>query len=475
MNITEEEYICTITRLAAEAFRIKDNKPWYAKKEVENRLNDAKNTTNETPLPESIFANVLTNGDYLISLLGRKWRESILPILSLVELFKNRTSTKEITVLYLPTSSRYLTDVFGSPMNVSRTIKKCVKVGLLKCVNENYRFAGETTYSKLYAWNKEMERTILAFCKEHGIKAEIPRSLTMKKALEEFGKNDGWKKKAEGFIIKIAQRTALPKTLTDEEVVDALLERYPEIREAMETAVELNRNLPESEQISVLPRINRSKSGTITKIGFRITNPIVSAKVHDNQNDDYHGIWLKRDVLEPVLGSWVEYDVKSSIYRVAHLLKTGLWLPDTVDLYERISGFKFRNENDRRNFKLLCMSLYFENSPKSLVAHYEAKGMEEDDKDGLLESIERAMGRMGDICGESLRSEIFVAESCIYLEAFRRMRERGWRVIQVYDGFYIQTSIRELKGRQMLQDAARKIVEESAYWYFDRYFKGEQK
>lgn len=464
--MTQEEYEARVLALAAEAYRIKDNKSVFSTKKTDNE---------KKPLPEPINEDVFRicyimeiTRESLSSLFGRKWKSSILSILSIVELFKNRTSTKEVTVLYLPTHSRYLTDVFGNPMKVWRAIQNCLKIGLVVCVNEDYKFGTDNNYSKLYAWNKKMERAVLDFCKKEGIKAEIPHSVTMERILEDYeeGIHQGWNEKADWAQIRITQRTALPKTLTDEEVIDAILTRYPEIKDAMKTAVELNRTLPESEQISVLPRINRSTSGTITKIGFRITNPIVSAKVHDNQNSDYHGPWLKRDVLEPLFGRWAEYDVKSSIYRVSHLLAKGKWLPDSVDLYELIAGFKFPTEEARRNFKQLCMSLYFENSAVSLVSHYKMKGMNLDDDKKLLDTIENARDNMEWACGECFRSEIFVAESCIYLEAFRRMMERGWRVIQVYDGFYIKD------GDENTVEEARKIVEESAYWYWWKYSRG---
>ena len=483
--MTQEEYIASILALANEAVRIKDNKPYFFDKNKTvprwdslkntdgNSPNSAENSTDENPLSESIFLNCPimvfdeTLPDFFFSLFGRRWKSSLTSIRTLVELFKNRTSTKEVTILYLPTRCKYLTDIFGNHKQVSRTIQRCLKVGLLKCVNDKFRFGEYNSYSKQYAWNKKAERLILDYCKECGIKASIPHSVTMKWAIDHFGENDGWKIKAEGLNIDIVPQTALPKELTNEEVVEAILVRYPQIKDAMVTAIRLNRNLPEEEQISVVPTIQRSKSGTITKIGFRITNPIVSAKVHDNQNDDYHGIWLKRDVLEPKFGKWAEYDVKGSIYRVAHFLSFHEWLPDTIDPYEEMAGFKFDTKEERNHFKYLSMQLYFENSAASQLSHYVLKGLDESfqDKNYIVPVIEEARWRQRQFCGESIRSKIFIHESCIYMEAFRRMvEEKGWRVIQVYDGFYIKD------GNEETAREARKIVEESAYWYLERYY-----
>lgn len=486
--MNEQEYIAVVTALAAEAVRIKDNKPYYGNETVTdtetngnsleknngNSLNPAETVTDENPLPEGIFQNcylMVFDENSLSSLFGKRWMTSITTILSLVELFKNRTSCEETTILFLPTTSHYLTDVFGNKMQVSRVIDRCKKLGLLYCVNEKFHYGDGKAYSKLYAWNKKMERLVLDFCRKRNIKADIKHSVTMERILQDFDSkaNDTWKEKTDGLVVRIAQRTALPKTLTDEEVIEGVLTRYPEIRDAMETAVRLNRSLPESFQISCIPNINRAKSGTISKVGFRITNPIVSAKVHDNQNSDYHGPWLK-DILKENLGSWAEYDVKSSIYRVTYLLNFGEWLPDSVDLYPKMAGFDFKTKEDRNHYKHFCMSLYFCNSAKSILANYYRKQLDMGvGRDELLKTIEEARARMLDTIGHSYRSEIFVAESCIYLEAYRRMvEEKGWRVIQVYDGFYIEN------GDEKTVEQARKIVEECAYWYLRKYWNGEK-
>lgn len=461
-----ENYKAIISALATEAVRIKDNKGIFAKSAVCWQL---------PTVADDKFADVDCNlsMDTFTRLYHKRWRTAATTILSLVELYKCRTSTKETTILYLPTTSRYLTDVFGNPMGVSRVIDRAERIGLLKCVDEGYRFGVEAARSKLYAWNKGMERSVIALCKKEGIEPAIRHSVAMERVLSESSDLlKSAKAKTEGLDIRITQRTALPKDLTDEEVVAALLDRYPEIRDAMETAVRLNKILPESEQISAMPRITRSKNGTITKIGFRVTNPMVSAKVHDNANDDYHGPWL-RDLLMTKFGEWTEYDVKSSIYRVSHLLADGEWLDDSIDLYPEMAGFGMSGES-RANYKLLAMSLYFENSPQSLVAHYRAKGLNLPYTDEeLVSAINEARSRMRDVCGDSYRSEIFVAESCIYLEAYRRMvEEKGWQVVEVYDGFHI----RLVGGMDAakVRDEAAKIVEDCAYWYINRYF-GEQK
>ena len=231
-------------------------------------------------------------------------------------------------------------------------------------------------------------------------------------------------------------------------------------------AITLNEHLSIDEQISANPKITRAKK-SISKIGFRITNPLVSAKEHSNENDaNFTGKWRK-DVLKDKLGKWVEYDVTSSIYRVAYLINHGVWLPRDKDLYAMMVGMDFPTTKDRDNYKAFAMKLYFDSSARSIVNHLVGKGV---DKMSASEAVvEEARKRMFAVVGKPLKSEIFLHEGCIYLEAFRRMvEERKWRVIQVYDGFYVRLD--DGMDAKKVFDEVDRIVTDCAYWYLDNFF-----
>ncbi len=53
----------------------------------------------------------------------------------------------------------------------------------------------------------------------------------------------------------------------------------------------------------------------------------------------------------------MEYDVKSSIYRLTHFLNFKVWLDNSIDLYEEMYGQPFENEEQRKQYKLFAMKL----------------------------------------------------------------------------------------------------------------------
>ena len=453
------EYLNEIRQLAADSYEHRASPPDY------RRSRDAA----EHPDKPIVFDE--TTPATVRRALGRKWKENLPPVLALVGYYKHGTSRKRVTVLPISTHSERLLDIFGSPVNVSNVIRLCLKCGLLQCVDESYRFGPWEPRAKRYAWNKQAQDSVTALADEAGIVAAPPvRERTPEYALTLPKKRI--KRRAEGLEIKIAQKTSIPKDVTDDEILVRLLERYPQMKEAMETASRLNRDLPPCERMRCFPSIHRARDGRISKIGFRISNPIVSLKEHDNGNDDYNGLWRK-EYLGTVFDSWAEYDVKSSIYRVSYLLEHGEWLPDEVDLYERMAGFPFQSKEERDRFKFFSMQLFFEPSARSLAHHLTLKGATEgfvrNFGDGrLVPTLVEAKTRMEDAIGTCRRSEIFLHESCVYLNAFRRMvEEEGWRVVQIYDGFYIRLD--DGMDRATVERRCAEIVAEEAIRYHGRF------
>ena len=395
---------------------------------------------------------------------GRKWKRNLRTLLQLAESVKYLTSSKHTIVLYFALTSGRLLDIFGNGSAIYHAIQLGVKCGLLLMVERAIfdRFDGSDNVCRLYAWNTAVEKIIRDIARKNRIRCKMSKSARMKRALRNHGKLVGKAlDKTNGKPIKIAQSTMLPLALSDDEIVDALRDYYPQ----QDVAIILNEHLFIDEQISANPKITRAKK-SISKIGFRITNPLVSAKEHSNDNDiNFTGKWRK-DVLKDKLGEWVEYDVKSSIYRVAYLINHGVWLPRDNDLYSMMSGFEFPTPKDRDNYKALAMKLYFDSSAGSIVNHLVGKGV---DKGSASEAVvEEARKRMFAVVGKSLKSEIFLHEGCIYLEAFRRLvEERKWRVIQVYDCFYVRLDA-GMDEAKVIEEVDH-IVENCAYWYLDKF------
>ena len=68
---------------------------------------------------------------------------------------------------------------------------------------------------------------------------------------------------------------------------------------------------------------------------------------------------------------------------------------------------------------------------------------------------------MTNAIGSSYRSEIFLHESCIYTQVAHRIRQMGYRLIQIYDGFFTNKPLGE--------KAFDEIVKECALDYYDKW------
>lgn len=415
-----------------------------------------------------------TDEDQVLRSLGRKWKKNIKALLALSSSVKYLTYSKHTIILYFALSSGRLLEIFGNSAAIYNAIKLGLKCGLLVRQDTGYDHTSPDPMNHLclmYAWNRRVDEMVASIAKKKKIGIRKQKSVRMKRAKRNHGKLvQKALVKANGKTIRIAQSASLPLELTDDEIVDALRDYYPQLAWAQDLAITLNHNLnlPDDEQISANPKVTRAGK-SISKIGFRITNPLVSAKEHHNANDaNFKGRWRK-DVLADKLGKWVEYDVKSSIYRVAYLINHGVWLPRDQDLYSMMAGFEFPTAQDRDNYKALAMKLYFDDSAKSIVHHLVGKGV---DKVYASEAVvEEARKRMFAVVGKSLKSEIFLHEGCIYLEAFRRMmEERRWRVIQVYDGFYVRLD--DGMDEVAVKSELDRIITDCAYWYLGKFLGG---
>ena len=150
-----------------------------------------------------------------------------------------------------------------------------------------------------------------------------------------------------------------------------ILDKYPQIKQLWQTLDEDNKSLEADEWTFAPLTIERSgslKDSRISRIAIRARNSYCSAKVHDiTEQDLINGRVLRDEVIKAKYGHVYEQDVKSSIYRVTYLLNKGVWLDDSIDLYEMIAGFKFETPEQRDLFKRpFCQKMYFSASSKDM-------------------------------------------------------------------------------------------------------------
>ena len=243
---------------------------------------------------EKISCEDLSEED-TIKKLGRKKFWNLTLLKPFVDILKYKTQTKTTSILSLSCNSRFWKMVYNKHQYVSRLFKLAQEVQLIKCVDETYRFNTKRhNRSKMYAWNKKQEKTILSLFKKYHITDKFIQSLIsinysyLITIVNTFEKDE--KKKQElveakrRFNIRIAQRTCLP--LSDEVIAAGINERYPQYLAMCKTIAEDNAMKPIDEMDYANLNIKRDKNKNAISISIRKTNQYCPAKVNDVTDED---------------------------------------------------------------------------------------------------------------------------------------------------------------------------------------------
>ncbi len=247
----------------------------------------------------------------------------------------------------------------------------------------------------------------------------------------------------ERYNICLSSSLRLPAELTDEQVRACIHARYPQLAVLDTLRERINREYYADKptlQLRQRIRISRGATGMISKIGTRCTSGLCLLRANDIPHG-YAGL-TRHMFLKQYYGGreWHEYDIKSSIYRVARFLRTGEWLAGEVDFYERMSPYEFADEQERSDYKKLAMRLFFGGSPAKITSAFlhelRKSGTELDySRQEVEEAVGLAQARMFSAVGESIGSEVFLHEGAIYLTLLERLLRAGMRVVSVYDEF----------------------------------------
>lgn len=396
-------------------------------------------------------------------------------VLAFIDSKKRNRFADGFTVMSIACTSKTMKALCGSEMNVSNFIKYMKIIGLLANYDKTYRFNSDRfNRSKSYVYSKEAEDKIKEYCEMNSIKK-------YKVVYNGSKKNKKFQKKIEFFEnseVRFSSKLYLmkPENLSKEDFEDYLLlqlyENYPQLEYFQNLANEINEKYYEDDpdrQIRFNPSFTWNRDETaVTKIGIRATNSCVSAKKEKEKGDEE---WIKyREELLEQYGLKYEFDVKSSVPRVTYLLTNGKWLDNDIDLYKIMfdkyveiepSEYMEWGEEARKIYKYFFMRGYFD-SYNMLAAHVkraislkgkydkgEWKGL-----DKVLynykKSIEETIGEL------KYDSEIFFHESCIYMKVLKVLLEKGYDVLQIYDGFYTDKECKEIE----------KIVKAKALEYY---------
>ena len=381
------------------------------------------------------------------TLLGRKWKTCLELVGAFIEEYKYVTTREYITELNISVTSENLVDIFESSRNVSNVIKMTKKIGLIICTDVSYTFGQKDqtkNRSRKYIWNKVVQDVVLRMIEHEKITVRKPHSAPMSTSYDyvtELASALLASKSAPKFSSKLRISNAL-----DSIIIRALELRYPQLLYYQRRCEEMAERfgLDVTQRLTFEPSIHRSPSKKyVTKIGIRAYSPVCA--LEKDERDEYLRHTFDSD--------FMEYDVKSSIYRVTKLLNYGIWEDDSVDLYTQMypapsspqgswsstdvvgpSVASFFTYEERAAFKQLAMRLYFD-YPNKVYLHTLPvwEGYNETDVKADLKEIRQSMLN---VTGPFYDSEIFFHESCIYIDVSYTLRSMGLDVVQVYDCFY---------------------------------------
>lgn len=399
--------------------------------------------------------------------LGRKWRLGIENLTNLAVVLENVWPTSKLTdCVTIAQDSSMWKDLLGmSQQQVSDTVRKALDVGLLKLRTPSEYF---NHTSATYWVNHDLARQLIEADDDPPIPSDSVNQQigdTLRKYLSAKFKDDSFK----ATPIAIKSQCKLPP-MTDEEAICGVYERYPQYLDLLLDLHQVNAMLPETDRFACRPSFRRDKNGNVIRVGLRAHNPWCYVRKREGCGDPFTE--CREDLLDKKFGHWVEYDIKACVPSVSLLLTKGRWRDDSEDLYETMSGVRFRNKAERGSFKFMFLSMYFTASPQQAVARDRSEARKycdeytEEQWDNLGKTFIAGMYRMTKEIGK-LGSEIFLHESCIEVKALLRMLKMGWHVVDIYDGFFIQTNGTEEDAKAKCEIASR-IVKEVAEEYRKR-------
>lgn len=422
------------------------------KEEKQNTKNDTMRPIATGRIFHDLFRHDIRTADELVARLGEQWKHNLANLLTLCRIVTPETQENIYNEIAIACTAPIMLQHFGCFKSVCNIIHRAESIDLLFCTSPKYYFNKNKKDSKCRAYivNKSMVSLIQDCCILYGVGIENNK----KKKKSASKKNKDSSSLSSSFLhfpsplsiscnlrnVRFSCRMQLSNELTDKEIRSALYQKYPLLEHYQNLAKQINQKYYADSpklQIRFSPTIHRSDKGFVTKIGIRAASSVCGLP---KAVDEASEVPTRGDFFRAYFGNTpvYEYDIKSSIYRVAYLMRHNEWLDDSVDFYERMAGRGFETAEQRANFKKLSMPLYFGGTARTVATrlidrcpHLRAYPKEE-----IVTAITEAQERMFAVVGESMDTEVFYHESCICMDLLARLLKRGLRVVQVYDGFF---------------------------------------
>ena len=238
-------------------------------------------------------------------------------------------------------------------------------------------------------------------------------------------------------------------------VESAVYNQYPWLKNYQSKLKYLNMKQPQLPSNRMNINVTHD-NGYLQKVSVRYSNNKVSLKANNGATERHEFCYRN--------GLNYSFDVKSSIHKVTYLMNTGIWLPQSTDMYEMY--FKEAapkgnwNPKVRQLVKEFMMRCYFDTSRKTAVKHCKDDYLKKhykayDDAETYSNMCGVLYDSMRNILGETYDSEIFLHESCIMIDVmWELIVHRGCKVFSVYDGLYFDKEVNDIE--QIVEKCASK-------------------
>lgn len=375
--------------------------------------------------------------------LGRKWKTAIESLNRLACHLEqlNITENGACTEIRLSTSGALEKVVGCSRSGVSRLLEKAVEIGMLRCTDITYSIG---QFGKGYIYNPEVGHIVMGMYRKSAGNAAVEDYKTIEHG-DCCKPDETFQSRLQFGAVRGEKRL-----LTDAQVVQAVHNQYPWLSEYQQKVERLNERLGNSLlKMRFCPSVKRNDKNEVSKVGIRCTSMFCNTESS-----------VRSGVLDKLLGEWHEYDVPNSIYRVNRFMRMGEWLDDSVDLYTTMQPQDMAT--DREMFKKSAMMLYFNASGAVIVrlvnGKLRRKGLRtaEGKVKAILEnSFDACQSSMESVIGKRYGSEIFLHESCIYIDTLECLLDAGFKVAQCYDCFYTDKDATEFIRKNLPKVAAK--------------------
>ncbi len=322
-----------------------------------------------------------------------------------------------------------------------------------------------------YKFYRENADNFIKYCKDNNIEPYVIKNYDYdSKDIDDDDKLSNFNKAR--VLFKSNLRLRKPEGMGEIEfekfLTRCLNKNYPQLEYYQKLADSINEIYYTGlEEMSIVfkPSFKWSDSRkSITKIGIRATTALNNTKKAD------------RDALLEKYGldKEKEKDVRASVPRLTLSLNNDEWFLENVDLYGKI--YMNCNQDEaftdkmREAIKKLFMRAYFDSTERNMVNHtwrdMKKSGVTKQDVDEQMRKLKVAIEKT---CGKIYGTEIFLAESCVYLRVLQRLLESGRKCWLLYDCFYC--SGLEGEDKETYSETIDRYIEES----FNEYKKVEGK